>query len=261
MCQCQALTQQGTRCQRRCHKGEALCSQHRALFPKQTWCESDFMKCGQALEVTVDGVRLQAWEFQPGCCRFYKAMRRGQTPKANAKYFARKKRPVLSWYGSRDNAQWYVDHWYEPNQGQVYTFEVVKPMRLLDLGDPSNVLRLLSLLDDDTASALRCALGANMSEREQFQQCQVRHRGPEGAGYPLIPPVESLMTQDDRRLKRWSDHDVDRKLSTVLCQQVLSRAGLHGYIAPALPTRYGTTQGVFPEEIMTCFQPDVLRMV
>jgi hypothetical protein len=224
-------------------------------------CASKFMKCAKSIQVMINGVSFKVWEFQPGYARFYKAMSSGQTTDANVAFFKRKKRPFVSWFGSKDTAQWYVDNWFKPNEGRIYTFEIVKPMRLLDLSNMANAKKLMSVLDADTSAALKCAIGVDMSEKEQFEKCHTFYRGPDGDGYPLIPPQEDLKTEDDHKLKRWSDHDVDKALSTKLCKKLFVPADIHGYIASDISTKYGTTHGVFPEEIMTCFQPDVLRMI
>ena len=273
MPQCEGLTKRGTRC---AHKQQGrFCRMHEGskapkmdgpkmdgpkkdIIPKKC-CTSKFTKCAKSIQVMINGVSFKVWEFQPGYARFYKAMSSGQTPETNSDYFSRKKRPFVSWFGSKDTAQWYVDNWADNKR--IYTFEVVKPMRLLDLSNMSNAKKLMSVLDADTSAALKCALGVDISEKEQYEKCHTFYRGPDGNGYPLIPPKEDLKKEDDHKLKRWSDQDVDKELSTKLCRKLFVPANIHGYIASDITTRYGTTNGVFPEEIMTCFQPDVLRMV
>lgn len=259
MVRCEGVTRQGRQCLKEAQDGQRFCYQHAdqaTVASAAPTCDFE-SACGSV--VINDGLQ---YVVLPQGTRLYKGMPR-RPPDAIRHFMNTAARPSPSWYGSFDNAMWYVRNWYD--DGQVYTFETARDSYFLNLSDPGTVETLLARIASDPGLRRRerlqfmedvaCATGLPLTGTEQYQNCQVKYRGPDGNGYPVID--FDLLQRVGPGWKRWSDHDVDKRLSVNLCNYLPT----DGYFATTGPTLYGETGGVFSGEVMVCSTRDVMRLL
>jgi hypothetical protein len=216
----------------------------------------------QGVPVTsyIEGREYEMIVLPPGT-RMYRSMIPTVTPQTWAKHFKDKHDPFPSWYGDRETAEYYAQR---KGTGLVMTFETIAETRLLLLSSYKNIANLECHLGEkcnqdkkqkmsskDFLKAVRIAMGASMTCREQSQLLE-----DNGYHYPLRCEIPHVPNQ----LKRCSLCDVDFEMMIGICN-FFRNAGCAGYIADELPSGYGAKAPVFHQEIALCFAPHVIRPV
>jgi hypothetical protein len=203
----------------------------------------------------------------PSDTRVYKAL-----PKTHnvERYYKNNKKSFPSFYGTNESAADYNKAYFPDGRGVVKQFKTTRPAKMFILNDINNLIQLANLFSETAGvhgllkrshkEAVRelmmvTGLGTHCLEQKKYRKEIEDILDLDYEDYRYN--VNLAKQVDDENLKRLSLYSVDLNFSKNLCI-VLKQYGCDGYIAQDIPTCFGEYLPVFHEEMMFCFNSEIM---